>query len=69
MRNQFRAWAESDGRAMTEAEVARFLYHEARLLDEKRWDEWFALFTDDALLLGAAGARPDRRGDAHLARL
>lgn len=32
---------------MTEAEVARFLYHEARLLDEKRWDEWFALFTED----------------------
>ncbi len=32
---------------MSAAEVARFLYHEARLLDEKRWDEWFALFTDD----------------------
>ncbi len=34
---------------MTEAEIARFLYHEARLLDEKRWDEWYALFTEDAL--------------------
>ena len=32
---------------MTEAEIARFLYREARLLDEKRWDEWYALFTDD----------------------
>jgi 3-phenylpropionate/cinnamic acid dioxygenase small subunit len=33
---------------MTRPDLARFVYHEARLLDEKRWDEWFALFTDDA---------------------
>lgn len=33
---------------MIEAEIGRFLYHEARLLDEKRWDEWLALFTEDA---------------------
>ncbi len=33
---------------MTEQELARFIYREARLLDEKRWDEWYALFTDDA---------------------
>jgi 3-phenylpropionate/cinnamic acid dioxygenase small subunit len=33
---------------MTELDVARYLYHEARLLDEKRWDEWYALFTEDA---------------------
>lgn len=26
-----------------------FLYHEARLLDEKRFDEWYELFSDDAL--------------------
>lgn len=32
---------------MTEAEIAAFLYHEARLLDEKRWDEWYDLFTED----------------------
>jgi len=25
-----------------------FLYHEARLLDEQRLEEWLALFTDDA---------------------
>jgi 3-phenylpropionate/cinnamic acid dioxygenase small subunit len=24
-----------------------FVYHEARLIDEKRFDEWFALYTDD----------------------
>ena len=33
---------------MTEADIARFIYHEARLLDEKRWDEWYALFCKDA---------------------
>lgn len=32
---------------MTDAEIARFLYREARLLDEKRWDEWYDLFTED----------------------
>ena len=30
------------------AEVERFLLHEARLLDEARWDDWLALFTDEA---------------------
>lgn len=25
------------------------VYHEARLIDEKRFDEWYELFTDDAL--------------------
>ena len=33
---------------MTETEVVRFIYKEARLLDEKRFDEWYELFTDDA---------------------
>ena len=27
--------------------LEQFLYHEARLLDEKRWDEWQALFIED----------------------
>ena len=30
------------------AECEQFLVHEARLLDESRFDEWLALFTDDA---------------------
>ena len=30
-------------------EVARFLYREARLIDEKRLDEWYELFAEDAL--------------------
>ena len=33
---------------MKEADLARFVLCEARLLDEKRFDEWYELFTDDA---------------------
>ena len=29
--------------------VQQFLYREARFLDERRFDEWFELFTDDCL--------------------
>jgi 3-phenylpropionate/cinnamic acid dioxygenase small subunit len=32
---------------MNEAAVARFVYHEAMLLDRKRYDEWLALFAED----------------------
>jgi 3-phenylpropionate/cinnamic acid dioxygenase small subunit len=32
---------------MTETEITRFITREARLLDEKRWDEWYELFTND----------------------
>jgi 3-phenylpropionate/cinnamic acid dioxygenase small subunit len=32
---------------MTEQDLARFVVREARLLDEKRFDEWYELFTDD----------------------
>ena len=27
--------------------MQQFLFHEARLLDERRWDEWLNLLTDD----------------------
>jgi 3-phenylpropionate/cinnamic acid dioxygenase small subunit len=30
------------------AALVDFVYREARLLDEKRFDEWYELFTDDA---------------------
>jgi 3-phenylpropionate/cinnamic acid dioxygenase small subunit len=30
-------------------DVTQFLHHEARLLDEHRWDEWQKLFTPDGL--------------------
>ena len=28
-------------------EISAFLFHEARLLDERRWKDWLALFADD----------------------
>src|ERR1043165_8553530 len=34
--------------APSEAQLSRFVYDEARLIDEKRLDEWYELFTDDA---------------------
>jgi 3-phenylpropionate/cinnamic acid dioxygenase small subunit len=30
--------------------IAELLYREALCLDEQRWDDWLALFTDDAVL-------------------
>lgn len=35
-------------KAPTRQDLIDFVVHEARLLDEKRFDEWNALFTDDA---------------------
>ena len=32
----------------TIADIVRFVKHEARLIDEKRFDEWYELFADDA---------------------
>lgn len=32
----------------SDAALTDFVYHEARLIDEKRLDEWYELFTDDA---------------------
>jgi 3-phenylpropionate/cinnamic acid dioxygenase small subunit len=35
--------------AVDRQQVEQFIYHEADLMDEHRYDEWFALWTDDAL--------------------
>jgi 3-phenylpropionate/cinnamic acid dioxygenase small subunit len=32
----------------TAEELEQFVYHEASLIDEKRFDEWYELFADDA---------------------
>ncbi len=37
------------GRLVLVREVEEFLFLEARLLDERRFDDWMALFTDDAV--------------------
>ncbi len=48
-----RALAESDPFAVAgvgseiQCAVERFLYRQAEILDEKRWDEWLTLFTED----------------------
>ncbi len=31
------------------ADVSAFLFHEARLLDARRWDDWLGLFTADGM--------------------
>lgn len=40
--------ARSDARVGDEA-LIRFVYRETRLLDERRFDEWYELFAEDAL--------------------
>ena len=32
-----------------DGELAAFVYHEARLIDEKRFAEWYDLFAEDGL--------------------
>ncbi|MFZ5616738.1 MAG: aromatic-ring-hydroxylating dioxygenase subunit beta [Pseudomonadota bacterium] len=40
--------------------VLQFLFHEARLLDEQRWNEWEALFLEDGVYWAPATAgQPD----------
>ena len=34
-------------RLLLEREVANFLYHEAEVLDERRYEEWLELLADD----------------------
>src|SRR6202035_4308800 len=46
-------------------EVEQFLYREARLLDERRFHEWLALFTDDVhYWMGARANRYPRSSTA-----
>ena len=53
MRGQYRAWVDlmtrADRSCMTCTSPIDLVYHEARLIDEKRFDEWYELFTEDAL--------------------
>lgn len=40
--------------------VSQFVYGEARMIDEKRWDEWAALFTEDGMYwMPATPDQPD----------
>lgn len=47
-----------------EAQVVRFVYDEARLIDDKRYDEWYDLFTDDGYYwMPLTRGQPD--GESH----
>lgn len=48
---------------ITRQEAEAFLFREARLLDERRLDDWLALFTDDSRywIPSGAGADPTPR--------
>ena len=37
------------GEITVEQKLIRFVYDESRLIDEKRYDEWYELFTDDGI--------------------
>ena len=34
---------------MSDSDIEKFLFREARLMDEHRYDEWLALWTGDAV--------------------
>ena len=42
--NHFKVAEVSDS---TQLSVERFLHQQAEFLDEKQWDDWLALFSDD----------------------
>lgn len=51
-------------RKFTHNDLVDFVYHEARLIDEKRFAEWYELFTDDARYwIPLTRGQPD--GDNH----
>ena len=48
-------------------EIAQFLFHEARLIDEARWEEWGALFVEDGeYWVPAAPDQPDPKNHVSL---
>ena len=52
---------------ITERDLTGFVYHEARLLDEQRFDEWLELFTNDGRYwMPLAHGQTDRRLTASL---
>ena len=52
---------------LTRAEAEDFLFEEARLLDDRQFDAWLALFTDDAHYWIPSGRGDDPGLEAHLA--
>ncbi len=51
----------------SDLQLAEFIYREARLLDEKRFDAWYDLFTDDARYwMPLTRGQPDGRSHTSL---
>jgi 3-phenylpropionate/cinnamic acid dioxygenase small subunit len=51
----------------TVQELEQFLYHEARLLDEQRWEEWIDLFVEEGeYWVPAAPDQPDPKNHISL---
>ena len=40
-------WSEDIARLLLQQQIEDFLYHEAELLDERRYEDWLALLADD----------------------
>jgi len=51
---------------LTRAEAEDFLYREARLLDDRRLDDWLGLFTEDAHYWIPTGKGIDPNGETQL---
>ena len=48
-------------------DLEQFLFHEARLIDEQRWDEWGALFTENGeYWVPATRGQPDPKNHVSL---
>ena len=50
--------------ADTQREVEQLLYHQAEVLDERRWEEWLDLFTEDGIYWMPASAA-QQTGEGH----
>lgn len=51
----------------SDAELVKFVYHESRLIDEKRFDEWYDLFAADGLYwMPLTRGQPDGRNHTSL---
>ena len=42
--------------------VEQFLYRQADILDERRWEEWLGLFTDDGIYCSASADQETGEG-------
>lgn len=59
--------SEQPGHSPDVRELERFLYYEAKLLDQQRWDEWNALFIDEGeYWVPASPDQPDPKNHVSL---